>query len=106
MDAAIHESDHNNLKGNDEDNENYSELEYKSEREDFEEDMTFEVLNNDRGGQAIWVNGTPKYLICKPKDVFYLRCADWKRLGCGARGICRKLEERCQHYSFFGTGAS
>jgi hypothetical protein len=23
--------------------------------------------------------------------VFYLKCADWKRLGCGARGICRKF---------------
>ncbi len=64
------ESDHNNLEGND-DNENYSELENKSEREDFEEeDMTFEVLNNDQGGRAIWVNGTCKYLIyCKAKDV-------------------------------------
>jgi hypothetical protein len=86
------ESVHSNLEGN-EDNENYSDLEYKSEREDFEEeDMTFEVLNNDRGGGAIWVNGTCKYLIyCNPKDMFYLRCADWKRLGCGARGICRKF---------------
>ena len=74
------------LEGNDEDNENYSELEYKSEREDFEEDdVTFEVLNNDRGGRAIWVNGTCKYLIYRnPKGVFYLRCADCKRLGLGA----------------------
>jgi hypothetical protein len=53
MDAVI-EGDHDSERDESEDDEDYSEPE--SETED-EQVTTFSVLNNERGGRAVWING-------------------------------------------------